>query len=310
MARRHIISDELRKRLLLTAFVSAGTFLLAHAVNGVVAYSLVQPVDQLHTMEPAIQSGPDSHASQRTRQALVQEILSRGLFPLPPAPKETGSPGSVTAPSAPPLDVAAKVSLIGIVRGVQGSERAIIEDLTSKKQRLYRVSQHIQDVGELAAIEKDRVLFREGEQEEWLELAIVKQRAAMVPFPRESQPIPEVIPLRSLLQNPPSRRTVDRAQLIDLTAKPEAYLTEARFLPHFSGSGQSDGFRVDGIRQVGVLEKAGFQNGDVLAGINGVEIRDPGRLWEMFKQLQQERTVQFNVVRQSQPMTLVVDIRG
>ena len=71
-----------------------------------------------------------------------------------------------------------------------------------------------------------------------------------------------------------------------------------------------DGFRIDGIRQVGVLEKAGLQNEDVLAGVNGAEIRDPGRLWEIFKQLQHERTVRLNVVRQSQPMTLVVEIRG
>jgi type II secretion system protein C len=294
----------------LAFFVTAGTFLLAHAVNGVVAYSLVRPESQVYTVKPAIQPEVDSHASKRTRQALVQDVLSRGLFPLPSIPKEAASPGSATAPSAPPLNVSAKVSLIGIVSGGQDTTRAIIEEVSSKRQGLYRISQRITDVGELVAIEKDRVLFREGVQEEWLELAIVRQKAAAQPFPRVSQPMADATPLRSLLQIMPARRTIDRAQLTDLTAKPEAYLTEARFLPHFSGSGQSDGFRVDGIRQVGVLEKAGFQNGDVLAGINGVEIRDPGRLWEIFKQLQQERTVQFNVVRQSQPMTLVVDIRG
>jgi len=310
VSRRHFTFGELRKRLLLAVFVSAGTFLLAHAVNGVVAYSLVGPIERVDPKDSVVQSEPSSQSSHSARQKLVHDILSRGLFPLPVIPNDPGSPGSSTLQSAPPLNVSAKVSLIGIVSGGQDTTRAIIEEVSSKRQGLYRISQRITDVGELVAIEKDRVLFREGVQEEWLELAIVKQKASAQPFPRVSQPMADATPLRSQLQIMPARRTIDRAQLTDLTAKPEAYLTEARFLPHFSGSGQSDGFRVDGIRQVGVLEKAGFQNGDVLAGINGVEIHDPGRLWEIFKQLQQERTVQFNVVRQSQPMTLVVDIRG
>jgi type II secretion system protein C len=300
---------KLSTRLLPVLFLGASAFLLAHSVNAVVEDSLVHPVYQAKTEEVALPSEPDSHASQRNSQQLVQEILSSGLFPVPPAPKDTTVDGSVTAPAGPPLDVAKKVSLIGIVTGVTGNERAILEDVLNKKQVLYQMSQRIPDVGELVAIEKNRVLFRQGSQEEWLELAIVKQEAAMVPLPRQFQPAAGVMQPPPTQAGPSQRRILDRAQLIQLVSNPQAYLTEARFQPHFTGSGKLDGFLVDGIRQVGVFEKAGLQNEDVLAGINGVEIRDPGRLWDAFKQLQNERTVRLNVVRQSQPVTLSVEIR-
>ena len=64
--------------------------------------------------------------------------------------------------SGPPLEVGKKVALIGIVMGATGHERAILENLSDKKQAMYQMSQYIRDVGELVAIEKNRVLFRQG----------------------------------------------------------------------------------------------------------------------------------------------------
>lgn len=286
-------------------------YLLAHTVNAWVADSLALPVDAHAFQEPAGHAEPPLAESRKASQQFAQDILASGLFVLPPPPSVGAPSAASNAPPPAPLNVASKVSLIGIIMGIDGHERAILEELSGRKQALYRVSQRVSDVGELAAIHKDRVLFREGAQEEWLELAIAKQAASAGRFPLPEQPVRPASPaLPAALLPPSGRRAIDRAQLAQLVSTPQAYMNEARFQPHFSGNGQIDGFRVDGIRQVGVLEKAGLQNEDVLAGVNGVEIRDPGRLWDIFKQMQHERTVRLNVVRQSQPMTLVVEIRG
>ena len=302
---------KLKTRLLPILFLLAAAFLVAHSVNAVVEDSLLHPLHQVKTAETVPPTEADSHASQRHSQQFVRDILSSGVFLVPSAPNDITSGRSAAVSAGPPLEVAKKIALVGIVTGVTGHERAILEDLSNKKQALYQMAQHIPDVGELVAIEKHRVLFRQGSQEEWLDLAIVKQEVAMVPLPRfyqstagATQPAPPPAQAR-----PAVRRTLDRAQLVQLVSNPTAYLTEARFQPYFGGSGTMSGFKVDGIRQVGVLEKIGLQNDDVLAAINGVEIRDPGRLWDVFKQLQNERTVRLNVVRQSQPVILTVDIR-
>lgn len=301
--------QRLSSRVLATLFLCGSTYLLAHTVNAWVADSLAPPVHSSLSRQAAISLEPGEEATKDASQRFAQDILASGLFVLP-APSSSAVATASTAPPPPPLNVASKVALIGVVTGADGTERAILEDVPSRKQALYRLAQRVADVGELAAIEKDRVLFREGPQEEWLALAIVAQTASAGRFPLAAPQGEAALPAIPAAQQPPIRRSVDRAQLAQLVATPQAYMTEARFQPHFNAGGQIDGFRVDGIRQVGVLEKAGLQNEDVLAGVNGVEIRDPARLWDIFKQLQHERVVRLNVVRQSQPMTWVVEVRG
>jgi type II secretion system protein C len=304
------------RRALLAVFVAMGTFLLAHIINGVLENSIAYAVHPSATPSLFVQTEPDARSAEsnfqsvrQDRQLLVRQILSSGLFPLPPKPVDPASPGRAAA-RLPPMNVGMKVAVLGVILGADGNHRAIIEELSNKKQGLYRVSQRISDVGELAAVEKDRVLFREGPQEEWLEMAIVKERAAAAAR-MDLLRLPRDMAVASLpVQSPPARRVLDRAQLIEVAEDPQLYLIEGRFQPYFGGPGKLLGFKVDGIRPSGVLEKSGLQNEDILASINGVEIQDPGKLWDIFKRLQHERTVRINVVRNNQPQTLFVEIRG
>src|SRR5262245_13322730 len=110
MADREKKKGELRKRLLLAFFLAAGTFLLAHTINSVVAYSLERPVYQIYTVEPGLQSEARSQASRRLGQSLAQDVLSSGLFPLPPVPRHPIAQEAGTAPPPPPLNVSTKVS--------------------------------------------------------------------------------------------------------------------------------------------------------------------------------------------------------
>src|SRR5262245_28302677 len=116
MVGREKKKGELQKRLLLAFFLAAGTFLLAHTINSVVAYSLEGPVYQNHTEEPGLQSEARSQASRRLGQLLAQDVLSSGLFLLPPAPRDPIVQGTSTAPPPPQLNVSTKVSLLGVVR--------------------------------------------------------------------------------------------------------------------------------------------------------------------------------------------------
>src|SRR5215510_6316348 len=175
MASRFGDRVKLSKRILTALFLAACAFLLAHSVNAVVENALVHSVYQAKTEGGVVAIEPDSRALGQNSQQRVQDILSRGLFPVPQAPRNHASQSAANAPDSPPLDVAKKVALVGIVTGMTGTERAILEDLSNKKQALYQASQRIPDVGELVAIQKNRVLFHEVSQEEWLELAIVKQ---------------------------------------------------------------------------------------------------------------------------------------
>ncbi len=300
-------SNQLRRRFILASVVIGGTFFVAHSINSVVASSIAYSLPAVRMDASANAAAAD--VSPGAKQQLVQDILASSLFPLLASPSGPAGPGGAAGINVAPLNVATKVSLIGVVVGTAGDARAIIEDLAGKKQGLYRLSDRIPNVGELAAIEKDRVLFRDGGQEEWLEGEIAKLRATMKPFVRrqEFQPAPVSVAVAAPAR--PARQIVERARLVQLAANPEDYLNEARVRPHFDHGDRFDGLIIDGVRQSGVLEQTGLQNDDVVTGINGVPVQDPGQLWEIFKQLQHERRARMNVLRQGKPTVLTMEIR-
>lgn len=169
-------SQQLPKRLFLGLFLGSSALLLAHVIDAYMAQSLDPSMTLPHPVKETGSRDVEPVAIKISSQHLAEDILSSGLFPLPPNATVTLSPGvrrAAAAPPPPPLNVWTKVKLLGVVTSVSGNERAVLEEANSKTQTLYRVGQSVQNVGELIAIESNRVLFRDGAQEEWLYLAII-----------------------------------------------------------------------------------------------------------------------------------------
>ncbi|MBX3329699.1 MAG: hypothetical protein KF722_04800 [Nitrospira sp.] len=169
------------KRMLLGLFLSSSAFLLAHIVNAFVELSLEPSIPLPQPVEVGRHVDVEPALTMVSSRRLAEDILLSGLFPLPPNALAALSPAAPAAPPPPPLNVWSKVSLLGVVTSLNGDARAVLEEANSKTQMLYRVGQSIQDVGELVAIEPNRVLFRDGTQEEWLNLAIIPPGPSTVP---------------------------------------------------------------------------------------------------------------------------------
>jgi general secretion pathway protein C len=287
------------KRVAIGAYLTLGAFLLAHTVNAFVADAL-RP-SSIQTFARDSISLSESHAE--SPRALADAIVTSGLFPLPPGTDGSLTSGQPTATPAPPLEVAKKVALIGTVFGQQDGIMAILEDLPTKKQSLYHMGEEIPAVGALSAIEKNRVLFREGKQEEWLDLALTQLPHPLlsgVPATATSAPVPH--PLA------PQRRILDRREIDAALADMTRLLTHAHAAPNLT-DGKLDGFRLASVMPLGFFDKIGLQTNDLLQRINGVEIRDPGILLSLFQQLRNERTVRVDIVRNTQRQILTYEIR-
>jgi type II secretion system protein C len=87
----------------------------------------------------------------------------------------------------------------------------------------------------------------------------------------------------------PPQRARDLAQLVQelapqppTAARPESperatsILTQARIVPRYAEGGRMSGLEVTSIRSGSVLEAAGFQEGDLVVAVNGVELSDAG----------------------------------
>jgi general secretion pathway protein C len=283
-------------RVVTGLYLSLGTFLLAHTVNAFVADALRVPPIQVST--PATLAPSELQAEPPG--ILADAIVTSGVFPLSPDAGDSHASGRAAEPVVPPLEVAKKVAMIGTVFGSQGGMMVILEDLSTKKQTLYRMREQIPAVGILSAIEKDRVLFREGKQEEWLNLALTQQLRSEASGAAPSAPVPRL--------TAPQSRILDRREIDAALADTTRLLTQAQAVPYLT-DGKLDGFRLYSVMPLGFFDRIGLHSNDLLQRINGVEIRDPGMLLSLFQQLRNERTVRVDIVRNAQRQTLIYEIR-
>lgn len=288
--------QQIARRVALLTYLTVAAFLVGHAVNGFVSEALYMPNDpRMSTHTPALASGSVAEPSR-----YIADILASGLFPLPQERADTGRFVGTGAVSAPTLDAARKINVLGTVVGDREGVLAVIEEPTSKRQALYRLHDLIPNVGELAEIRHSAVLIRQGYQEEWVELAIAKQ--TLPPGGGAGTVVPARTTGASL------HRVLDRREVIQVTSDLPNLLTQARAVPYMV-NGKMEGFRIDNIAPQGFFDKVGIRGGDVLQRVNGVDIRDPGTMLTLFQQLKNERTVRLDVLRDNQRAALTYEIR-
>jgi general secretion pathway protein C len=279
------------------AFVMCATFLVAHIINAVIAEALSVPAG---LVRPS--SASDREAEVRASvPAMVERIRTSGLFPLPPDPLGMSTARDVAPPARVPLNLASKLTLLGVVIGDHEGVSVIVEELTSKRQLFFRLHDQIPDVGEISEIRRDGMVVRQGDQQEFLGLAasqIEKPPSAPVIAGSAVVPVPGS-PVRTVLD----RRDVEQA-MGDLPK----LLSQARAVPYVI-NGAMNGFRLDYIAPSSFYEKIGLKYGDVLQQVNGVNIRDPGTMLTLFQQLRNEKTVKLDVLRNNQRTAMTFDIR-
>ncbi|BCA54918.1 general secretion pathway protein GspC [Nitrospira sp. KM1] len=274
------------------------TFVLAHSVNAFVAYLIETPA-----YEPIMQSTP-SKASVHSADpnVLAKGILLGGLFAVAPHQQlfEAGGGGTTTAPP-PPLNVSQKLSLIGIVQKTSAGGLVIVEELSSKKQTLFHLEDTVPEIGMIAEIQKDKVLFRRGAQEEWLHLELAKLTVpALPPKPATAMSV--------RARRLGDVRTVDRRELRQAIEDLPRLFQHAQPVPEFIGN-RLDGFRLEQVNFYGFFGRLGLQTDDVLKRINGVEIRDPSMLVAGLQHMKDERSVTIDFLRDGTPLTFSYEIR-
>ncbi|TKB73776.1 MAG: hypothetical protein E8D46_07760 [Nitrospira sp.] len=299
------------RRALLGTFVTAFTFILAHSINAFVSHSLTTSTDSVLPVMAQKKASSETYDAN----ALAESILAARLFPLPSDAGSLSGGGQATSPPAPPLNVAKTILLAGTAMNSSTGGFAIIEDLSSKKQTLYRIQETVPGIGMIAQIEKDRVLFRQGSQEEWLNLAIGKLSAgfertisasAQLASPRPvSKPI-AVLPVSQVSSR--GRRTLARQILIDTANNPAQVSQHARLVPLIVNE-RPQGIMLEAVNHYSLYGELGFQSGDVLKRINGVELHDPTLFASLFQQLKNERTIKIDIIRDDQPKTLALDVQ-
>jgi general secretion pathway protein C len=281
-------------------FLSARLFLLALVayfgaltVNSIIAIRLTLPAPSPQPKEPVAQKSkarqPLSHYAVIYTQDIFNSVKSL-------APNgETVSQTNGTLP----------LRLWGTAAGSNLGAFAIIENLSSRTQGLYKEGDTLTAEVKLAKVEWDRVIL----QRDGIEEALILPKESFSPVPATSTApavsTPSADGIRQVSQD---SYLVNRQEVEYAMEHLNEIFTQARAVPYFQ-DGVAQGFRLFSIKSGGVFARMGLKNGDVVQRVNGVELTDPTTVLSLLQDLQGQTQIQVDLVRKNQPATLTYEVR-
>ena len=310
--------------------IAAGVYLGSDLFWAIVG-SRIEPTNRLPT------NSTSTAAATTEKRALQQYavIQERNLFG---ARGRTPTPTPVRAPSPPPPAVkpAANLKLVGTVVGTPERTYAVIEDLSTKRQDLYRLGDVVREAKVVEVTRNRVVLDNRGRREELFSFEktdaaappssepAARQSAAprRRPFTLESQsreappdppPDPPQEGERDAAQVEIERVSenmwrIDRDDLVEQLDNFGQMMQEARLTPHFTG-GQPDGFMLTNLPSNSLLARMGLRSGDIMKGVNGQKFGSLEEFFQVYQQLQTEPVLQLEVERSNRTETLTYEIR-
>lgn len=216
--------------------------------------------------------------------AVPRAVVKKLVTPPPAATPAALVPAPLTAP---PL------KLVGTATGAY--PHAVLLSLGAKEQKLYRLRDDVGGGWILDEIRTNRVVLRHGARKEVLEVKYVETEARTPPAVG-----PATAPKPGIRLDP---RDVEGA-LSDLNK----VVTQARVVPNLVG-GQVAGYTIFDIVPGSIYTKLGLQNNDVVERVNGVEIKTPEALYQLFQQIRSQRSIALDFSRNGKRETAYIEIR-
>ena len=284
--------------------LTTGIFFIAQIITFNIAKRLEPPFTLDHSGH-IIDSGKKEVKTFEAYKIILDRNIfnSKGLTALAPPPPSLQSPVTPVKPEEPLVPV----RLIGTVAGNPSYLYAIIEDPFQRTNKIFRLNDTIAPGVKLLEIQRNRIVISRNGTREEIELgaqetAQVSQRIPVPPRPVSPPPLTETAPPA------PSTFVIDRQTVDAATQDMNKLLTQARLVPNFTG-GVADGFRIFSIVPESLFEKVGLRNGDIIHSINGVEMKDPEKAFQIYQLLKDNDRFVIDLIRAGQNLSLNYEVR-
>lgn len=232
-------------------------------------------------------------------------ILSKGLF----GKATQGALSPVVAkgadkPQAPAFNQADLI-LLGTVQGSFRESFALIQKVSSKEERVFRMGDTVFNAGPLVTVKKEYVEILTGKVKTKIMTPVAAATAAPAapPFAGTAPPAGALA-----AQTGSGSYVIDQRALNSALDNIGQAMTDARLLPS-TKDGKVEGFRVSEVKPQGIFGTVGIKNGDVLLRMNDFPIDSPEKAIQSFASLKGQSRIRLDLIRDGQPVTFNYDIR-
>lgn len=280
--------------------LTTGIFFITQIITFKVAKRLEPPYTRGYSRNVVDSGKKETPPFDAYKIILERNIFnSKGLSTL--LSSNTGAPIATIKEEKPPVPI----RLVGTVAGNPLYSYAVIEDPFQKTNKIFRLNDTIAPGVKLLEIDRNRItIIRDGNREE-IELGAQETPGQL----RTSTP-PRPLPLPSSGAAEPSPTTfvVDRESVEAATQDMNRLLTQARLVPNFTG-GAADGFRIFSIVPASMFDKIGLRNGDIIHSINGIELKEPEKAFQVYQMLKDNDRFVIDLMRAGQKLSLNYEVR-
>jgi len=202
----------------------------------------------------------------------------------PPFKSPSKDRGERQAPATPNLRLAGTS-----VWGKAAS--AIIEDLAEGTQRSYRLGDTVQGF-EITRIAKERVTLAKNGQEIILEVT------------KSTAPVP---PEKLAWKIDDNQWGLSTEQVAERISNIDQYVGQVAVYQHYEGA-EPSGFAIHHLAEGNDIEEMGIEDGDVIRGVNGLEINDMTDVLKAVYELSDAREFQVEIERNNETKTISYEL--
>ena len=277
--------------------------------------STKQPADDSSSSGPTLVT-----VQERLKADDFRDITRRNLFNSDQVEEVAKDPSAARAQCAPvKSDLPLKFTGV-IFGGTKETSLVLLESTATKQSDTFIFNDVVPGEAKIVDIQRDKVYFVRGDSSclEFLDLQQPEPIKKRVPGVARSHSsggaslagagnleFSESGFTRSKDGNiVADRRWVDKA----LTSDFAKTLQDAKASPNLV-NGEVKGFVLTRIRPDSVYEKMGFQDGDVVETINGIDLNDAARAIQTLNSLKQENQIELSVKRNGVTMPLKIQVK-
>ncbi len=252
-------------------------------------------------------SQTDVNNTQNSSDSLNNDsILKNNIFNSTNASQKNSQKITPISQSAKPaVRKQLELKLLGTVAGDEEVACAVIEDVKTRVQDLYKTGDLIQGA-RIEKIERNRIiLLNEGAQEVLNLYAANNDKGASPVLAKETAtalqdnpPETDIIKITS-----PTEREVKKSAFLAKIGGIEAVLKTVVVTPH-TVNGKTDGLQIKGLEGLSMAKFVGLENGDVIRQINGQVVTDNRKAFQVLRKARALTSLDLELTRGSEKKNL------
>jgi general secretion pathway protein C len=273
--------------------------ILAKLSSDIISYRLshLMPPTTRTTSAPSTIMGTEDLAS-------FGPILEKGLFGKATEGKLTAivqNTAGKTGASTSQKDLL----LLGTAVGSPRETFALIQKISAKDERVFRLGDEVFDIGQLVAVQKEMVEIQSG----GTRIKILTPTATTAETEKPAVPPPAAtLPGALATEVGAGTYIIDQRALNAALNNIGQAMTDARLLPSIK-DGKVEGFKVSEVKPAGIFGMVGVKNGDILLRMNDFPIDSPEKAIQSLVSLKGQNKIRLDLIRDGQPTTLNYEIR-